>query len=227
MADSAAGVAAGEGLAAAEADPTGTPLGDQDVAQAMGGRGFTETDVATGADVGPDFARGADGTVTRVGGGTDSGPDFARGQDASVTGTPSAAGPDFARGSAVESEPGRGESTPGPRGAARHRPRPATPLAGQRRADRHAGRGRDRRGRRRGPHRAGGPATAGRGRGRHPLDAGPAHRPGGGPVHSSSSAASWPGPESRVRRISSPKTAVGSRTMTQTIGANRASAVPS
>ncbi len=35
--DAAAGDAAGE------ADPTGTPLGDQDVAQAMGGRGFAET----------------------------------------------------------------------------------------------------------------------------------------------------------------------------------------
>ena len=99
---------AGEGLAAAEADPTGTPLGDQDVAQAMGGKGFTETDTATGAEVGPDFARGEDESV--AGGHPQGGPDFARGQDSSETWAPSAAGPDFARGSAVESEPG---SAPG------------------------------------------------------------------------------------------------------------------
>jgi sporulation protein YlmC with PRC-barrel domain len=107
---------AAAGVAAAEADPTGTPLGDQDVAQAMGGRGFGETDVATGEEVGPDFARGEDGSVTGVGGGTDSGPDFARGEDASVTGAPSAAGPDFARGTDVESGPaaaGDVESGPG------------------------------------------------------------------------------------------------------------------
>ena len=86
---------AAAGVTAAEADPTGTPLGDQDVAQAMGGRGFAETDAATGEEVGPDFARG---------------------EDASVTGAPSAAGPDFARGSDVESGPaaaGDVESGPG------------------------------------------------------------------------------------------------------------------
>jgi sporulation protein YlmC with PRC-barrel domain len=107
-----AGVAGG-GLAAG-ADPTGTPLGDQDVAQAMGGSGFTETDAETGADVGPDFARGEDDTATGVGGGTDSGPDFARGEDASVTGRPSAAGPDFARGSDLESGPGDSALESGP-----------------------------------------------------------------------------------------------------------------
>ncbi len=96
---------AAAGVAAAEADPTGTPLGDQDVAQAMGGRGFAETD-ATGEESGPDFARGEDESVTGVGGGLSGGPDFARGQDASVTGAPSAAGPDFARGSDVESVAG-------------------------------------------------------------------------------------------------------------------------
>jgi sporulation protein YlmC with PRC-barrel domain len=107
---------AAAGVTAAEADPTGTPLGDQDVAQAMGGRGFAETDAVTGEEVGPDFARGEDATATGVGGGTDSGPDFARGEDASVTGAPSAAGPDFARGSDVESGPaaaGDVESGPG------------------------------------------------------------------------------------------------------------------
>jgi sporulation protein YlmC with PRC-barrel domain len=101
--------------AAGVADPTGTPLGDQDVAQAMGGRGFTETDT-TGEDARPDFARGEDASVTGVAGGLSGGPDFARGQDASVTGAPSAAGPDFARGSDVESGPtaaGDVESGPG------------------------------------------------------------------------------------------------------------------
>jgi sporulation protein YlmC with PRC-barrel domain len=100
--DAAGGVTA----AAAGADPTGTPLGDQDVAQAMGGKGFTETDAVTGEAEGPDFARGEDASVTGVGGGTSGGPDFARGEDASVTGAPSAAGPDYARGSDVESVPG-------------------------------------------------------------------------------------------------------------------------
>ena len=95
---------AAAGVAAAEADPTGTPLGDQDVAQAMGGRGFAETD-ATGEDARPDFARGQDASVTGPAGGLSGGPDFARGQDASSTGAPSAAGPDFARGSDVESGP--------------------------------------------------------------------------------------------------------------------------
>jgi len=113
----AAGPLAGEamaGVAAAGADPTGTPLGDQDVAQAMGGRGFAETD-EVGEPVGPDFARGEDESVTGVGGAS-GGPDFARGQDASGTGTPSAASPDFARGSAVESEPGGGLVETGPGG---------------------------------------------------------------------------------------------------------------
>jgi len=91
-----------------EADPTGTPVGDQDVAEAMSGRGFTESDSATGEDVGPDFARGEDATVTGTGGGTSGGPDFARGEDASVTGEPSALGPDFARGQDRESVPGYG-----------------------------------------------------------------------------------------------------------------------
>jgi sporulation protein YlmC with PRC-barrel domain len=88
-----------------EADPTGTPVGDQDVAEAMSGRGFSEADPATGEDVGPDFARGEDASVTGTGGGTDSGPDFARGEDTSVTGAPSALGPDFARGQDRESVP--------------------------------------------------------------------------------------------------------------------------
>jgi sporulation protein YlmC with PRC-barrel domain len=87
-------------------DPTGTPVGDQDVAEAMSGRGFVETDAGTGEEVGPDFARGEDASVTGTGGGTDSGPDFARGEDASVTGAPSALGPDFARGEDRESRPG-------------------------------------------------------------------------------------------------------------------------
>jgi len=130
-AGSAAGLAAGGGLAgeatagegmagvaAAEADPTGTPLGDQDVAQAMGGTGFTETDEA-GDAVGPDFARGEDASVTGVGG-TSGGPDFARGEDASVTGRPSAAGPDFARGSDVEAGPAGSVVESGP-GAGRGR----------------------------------------------------------------------------------------------------------
>ena len=110
-AGSAAGLAAGGGLAgeatagegmagvaAAEADPTGTPLGDQDVAQAMGGTGFSETDEAGDAV----------------------GPDFARGEDASVTGRPSAAGPDFARGSDVEAGPAGSVVESGP-GAGRGR----------------------------------------------------------------------------------------------------------
>ena len=119
--DAGPGYSATDAAAAAEADPTGTPLGDQDVAQAMGGRGFGETDVATGEEVGPDFARGEDASVTGVGGGTDSGPDFARGQDASVTGAPSAVGPDFARGSDVESGPtAAGDVQSGP-GAGRGR----------------------------------------------------------------------------------------------------------
>jgi sporulation protein YlmC with PRC-barrel domain len=101
----AAGLAAdtGTGLAAGEADPTGTPLGDQDVAQAMGGRGFAETG-SLGEEEGPDFARGEDASVTGAGGGLSGGPDFARGQDASVTGPPSAHAPDFARGQDVESD---------------------------------------------------------------------------------------------------------------------------
>jgi sporulation protein YlmC with PRC-barrel domain len=100
-----AGAPAGvpDAYAGTEADPTGTPVGDQDVAEAMSGRGFAEADVATGEEVGPDFARGEDGSVTGTGGGTDSGPDFARGEDASVTGAPSAFRPDFARGQDVES----------------------------------------------------------------------------------------------------------------------------
>jgi sporulation protein YlmC with PRC-barrel domain len=102
----ATGTAAG--VAATEADPTGTPLGDQDVAQAMGGRGFTEADSASGEPAGPDFARGEDASVTGTAGGLSGGPDFARGEDASVTGAPSTAGPDFARGSDVESGPGAG-----------------------------------------------------------------------------------------------------------------------
>jgi sporulation protein YlmC with PRC-barrel domain len=101
---------AAAGVAAAEVDPTGTPVGDEDVSRAFSGRGFAETDAATGEEVGPDFARGQDATMTGVGGGTDSGPDFARGQDASVTGAPSAAGPDFARGSDVESVEGTDQS---------------------------------------------------------------------------------------------------------------------
>jgi hypothetical protein len=92
------------GLAAGEADPTGTPLGDQDVAQAMGGRGFVETG-ELGEEEGPDFARGEDESLTGSAGGLSGGPDFARGQDASVTGAPSTAAPDFARGSAVEAGP--------------------------------------------------------------------------------------------------------------------------
>jgi len=118
----AGGAMAGEGMAgvtAAEADPTGTPLGDQDVAQAMGGTGFAETDEA-GEAVGPDFARGEDESVTGVGGGTSGGPDFARGEDASVTGRPSAAGPDFARGSDVEAGPAGSAVESGP-GAGRGR----------------------------------------------------------------------------------------------------------
>ena len=101
---------AAAGVAAAEADPTGTRVGDEDVSRAFSGRGFAETAAATGEEVGPDFARGEDATTTGVGGGTDSGPDFARGQDASVTGAPSAAGPDFARGSDVESVEGTDQS---------------------------------------------------------------------------------------------------------------------
>ena len=101
---------AAAGMAAGEADPTGTPLGDQDVAQAMGGRGFAETDT-TGADAHPDFARGEHASETGAGGALSGGPDFARGQDASVTGAPSAAGPDFARGSDVESVAGDDAAT--------------------------------------------------------------------------------------------------------------------
>ena len=63
---------------------TGTPLGDQDVAQAMGGRGFAKTDT-TGEESGP-TSPAARSVVTGVGGGLSGGPDFARGQDASVTG---------------------------------------------------------------------------------------------------------------------------------------------
>jgi sporulation protein YlmC with PRC-barrel domain len=92
------------GLAAGEADPTGTPLGDQDVAQAMGGKGFVETG-ELGEEEGPDFARGEDESLTGTAGGLSGGPDFARGEDASVTGAPSTAAPDFARGSAVEADP--------------------------------------------------------------------------------------------------------------------------
>ena len=100
------------GLAAGEADPTGTPLGDQDVAQAMGGKGFVETDTL-GEEEGPDFARGEDASVTATAGGLSGGPDFARGEDASVTGAPSTAAPDFARGSAIEAEPVRHAGTGG------------------------------------------------------------------------------------------------------------------
>ena len=74
----------------------------------MSGRGFSETDSA-GEEVGPDFARGEDGTVTGSGGGSSGGPDFARGEDASVTGGQSAFGPDFARGQDRESAPGYAE----------------------------------------------------------------------------------------------------------------------
>jgi sporulation protein YlmC with PRC-barrel domain len=100
------------GLAAGEADPTGTPLGDQDVAQAMGGKGFAETDTL-GEEEGPDFARGEDASVTDTAGGLSGGPDFARGQDASVTGPPSTAAPDFARGSDVEAGPAAAAGTGG------------------------------------------------------------------------------------------------------------------
>jgi sporulation protein YlmC with PRC-barrel domain len=100
----AASTGTAAGLAAGEADPTGTPLGDQDVAQAMGGKGFVETG-ELGEEEGPDFARGEDESLTGTGGGLSGGPDFARGEDASVTGAPSTAAPDFARGSAVEADP--------------------------------------------------------------------------------------------------------------------------
>jgi sporulation protein YlmC with PRC-barrel domain len=111
---------AAAGMTAAERDPTGTPLGDQDVAQAMGGRGFAETDT-TGEDAGPDFARGEDASVTGVAGGLSGGPDFARGEDASVTGRPSATGPDFARGSDIESDPAAAGDVEGDVGAGRGR----------------------------------------------------------------------------------------------------------
>jgi sporulation protein YlmC with PRC-barrel domain len=100
----AASTGTAAGLAAGEADPTGTPLGDQDVAQAMGGKGFVETG-ELGEEEGPDFARGEDESLTGTAGGLSGGPDFARGEDASVTGAPSTAAPDFARGSAVEADP--------------------------------------------------------------------------------------------------------------------------
>jgi sporulation protein YlmC with PRC-barrel domain len=90
---------------AAAGDPTGTPVGDQDVAQAMSGVGYAETDEA-----GPDFARGEDASVT---GGTRSGPDFARGEDDSVTGVPGEAGPDFARGTDRASRPGYADTDTG------------------------------------------------------------------------------------------------------------------
>ena len=111
--------------ATGQADPTGTPVGDQDVAEAMSGRGFTEADQATGEEVGPDFARGEDASVTGTGGGTEGGPDFARGEDRSVTGAPSALGPDFARGQDMESVPGHDAeptATAGPRPAGTDQP---------------------------------------------------------------------------------------------------------
>jgi sporulation protein YlmC with PRC-barrel domain len=92
-------------------DPTGTPVGDTDVAEAMAGPGFGEqTGPSPGEESGPDFARGTDGSVT--GEPSPDRPDFARGTDAEtgvapnpqspITGEPSPRGPDFARGTDTE-----------------------------------------------------------------------------------------------------------------------------
>ncbi len=116
----AASTGTAAGLAAGEADPTGTPLGDQDVAQAMGGKGFVETG-ELGEEEGPDFARGEDESLTGTAGGLSGGPDFARGQDVSATGAPSTAAPDFARGSAVEADPVAPVGTGGEAGRGRLR----------------------------------------------------------------------------------------------------------
>jgi sporulation protein YlmC with PRC-barrel domain len=112
----AATAAAGTGYAGG--DPTGTPEGDQEVAEAMSGVGYVEPGPEVGGEAGPDFARGEDGSVT---GGVRTGPDFARGQDDSVTGevgTGAAGvgavgtGPDFARGE--DSSVTGGQSPAGP-----------------------------------------------------------------------------------------------------------------
>jgi sporulation protein YlmC with PRC-barrel domain len=108
------------GVAGLEDDPTGTPVGDTDVAQAMSGPGYGEDAGPDRVDEpGPDFARGTDGSVT--GEPVAGSPDFARGTDAETAAPgsdePSPSGPDYARGTDAETGLAGGAGTGLPGGA--------------------------------------------------------------------------------------------------------------